>query len=109
MLWQNEHLHYRKRPHILSGSDDIADGGQKQGLAASLCHREDRLHCVARLINEPAQLLAIGFHVRDRTLGDAAVGRGLGYRRRDNLDEARVKRLWNEVFAAEAKLLPLIR
>src|SRR5262249_17575567 len=82
---------------------------QNEGFAAPLCHREDRLHRIAGVVDETTELLTIGVHIDDRTSRDSRIGRGPGHRRRDYLDQTRVERFWDEVVAAKAKTLALVR
>ncbi len=56
-----------------------------------------------RLIDEPAELVAIGLEVLDRTTGDAAFHRRFRDRRRDVGDEPRIERARNEVVGAERR------
>ena len=66
---------------------------------------EDRLHHRARRINEALQRAPIGFDVRERPRGDAAVDRRLRHRRRDRQDQARVERTRDEEVRPEAQIL----
>src|SRR5690606_7427392 len=63
----------------------------------------DRLHQQAGTVDELPQLLAVGHHVLDRTLGDAGVHRGLGHGRGQLDQQARVEWTGDQVFGAEVR------
>src|SRR5690606_23184674 len=66
---------------------------------------EQRAHELARVIHQAHQLLTIGLDVGDRTGRNAGVHGGLGHRRSNLDDQARIEWLGNDVLGAERKIL----
>src|SRR5690606_9274862 len=55
-----------------------------------------------RRVSPADQRSAIGVHVGDGFAGNTGVHRSLRHKGRNEADEARIKRAWNDVFAPEA-------
>ena len=66
--------------------------GQCNLLLRDLGRCEDRLHARAGMVHEARHGLPVGFEVGQRATRHAALHRGLGYRWRDALDQARIER-----------------
>ena len=79
--------------------------GIDQPLAVLFGAFKHRLHQQHGLEDELAELVAIGVEIGNRPRGDPAFHRRARHCRRQRGDEARVKRLGNEIFAPEAQLL----
>jgi len=90
--------------HHLAGAQDallFALGVGDALVLGPLGDRVDRLHHGAGGEHEALQLLAVGVHVGDRTLRDAAVKRRLCHRRRDLDHQARIEGLGDQVLGSE--------
>src|SRR5690606_32550549 len=78
--------------------------GIDHALDGRLRLHEQRAHELAGAIHQAHQLLPVGFHILERATRHTGVHGGLSNGRRYLDDEARIKRLGNDVVRAEAQL-----
>ncbi|CUI72341.1 Uncharacterised protein [Achromobacter xylosoxidans] len=95
------HHYLHRAQHALVLAFGEHDAGRAAFAHDALGRREQRLHEGAGVVHELLQLLFVGFQVWQRTRGHAAFHGGLGHRRRDAHDQARIERLGNQVLGAE--------
>ena len=94
-------LHCTQHPFVLALGIGNALGTGRDRLGRG----EHGTHEHAGLVDETRELLAVGVHVVDRTRGDARVGCGLSYGRRDAHDQARIEGRGDQVVRSEHQFL----
>ncbi|CUJ69269.1 Uncharacterised protein [Achromobacter xylosoxidans] len=99
------HHYLHRAQHALVLAFGEHDAGRAAFAHDALGGREQRLHEGAGVVHELLQLLFVGFQVGQRTRGHAAFHGGLGHRRRDAHDQARIERLGNQVLGTERNVV----
>ena len=89
----------------IGGADDLLllALGEHDALGHAAHALDDALHRAGDRVAARRELRLVGVHVDDRPPRDAGVHRRLGHRHRHDVDEARIERRRDDVFAAEAR------